>query len=147
MRIRTRMLILFCATIAMLVISLSTFLIYRSTSERLRDLRLSTMALSKEIFRLRYLSDELLTSAKFTTVYDIWAKSKVNMDDLINSFFVNPVLIENMNDGTNKKQVDVLRNVWTLAKNKVNDIAERGRIVPAERACQHIVQFLHRYFS
>jgi hypothetical protein len=64
MKIRTRMFLLLIVTLPALALSVAMFFVYKSINGQFQGIKSQSLFLGKEIFRLRYLSDELLTSSK-----------------------------------------------------------------------------------
>jgi hypothetical protein len=70
MRIRRRMALVLILTAGALAPSLAAFFACTWTSRRLQELRLGSCEFRADIFRFRFLSDEMLTSTSFDGSYE-----------------------------------------------------------------------------
>jgi methyl-accepting chemotaxis protein len=120
------MMVLLAVTLAALILSTSMFFIYKSVDTRLQGLKTSSLMLSKELFRFRYLSDELLTT-EFSTAFKAWDSCRQSTETMIGQFIANPALLRTLNSAEDRKQIDALKNVWELAKEQVKDVSESGK--------------------
>jgi hypothetical protein len=75
-------LLLFVTMLALLM-SVSMFFAYKAATGGFQKLRTDSLNLGKEVFRLRFLSDELLTSTNFKEGYAAWAASLKSTDALL----------------------------------------------------------------
>ncbi len=135
MKILTRLLLLLVVTLAALVMSVSMFFVYKGTSADLEKMRMVSLTLGKEIFRLRYLSDELLTSTHFKSTYPDWSSSLNLIDALIKAYTQDKTVARTMNTEDDAKQRDDLRKAWALAMDQtsaVKEAAEKlgGAVIP-----------------
>jgi methyl-accepting chemotaxis protein len=126
MKIRTRMLLLLAVTLTALVMSVVMFFVYKNANGDLQKLRMDSLTLSKEIFRLRFLSDELLTSTNFKEGYSAWSSCLKSTDGLIRSYSEGKALARIMNTGDDSKRRDALKGVWALAMQQSGKVAEAG---------------------
>lgn len=126
MKIRRRMTLLLFVTLASLLMSVSMFFIYKGANGGLQELKLDSSNLGKEIFRLRFLSDELLTSTNFRESYAAWAASIKSTDALIKSYAQNRTLARALGSGDDAKLREALAKVWELAKQQSSAVAEAG---------------------
>jgi methyl-accepting chemotaxis protein len=134
-KILTRLLLLLVVTLAALVMSVSMFFVYKGTSADLEKMRMVSLTLGKEIFRLRYLSDELLTSTHFKSTYPDWSSSLNLIDALIKAYTQDKTVARTMNTEDDAKQRDDLRKAWALAMDQtsaVKEAAEKlgGAVIP-----------------
>jgi methyl-accepting chemotaxis protein len=126
MKIRSRMALLLTVTLAALLISVSMFFAYKSTIGNLQELRLDSSTLGKEIFRLRFLSDELLTSTNFKEAYAAWTACLKTTDALIREYSADKTLGRTMRSEDDVKQREALGKVWALAQQQAAAVAEAG---------------------
>jgi len=134
-KILTRLLLLLVVTLAALVMSVSMFFVYKGTSADLEKMRMVSLTLGKEIFRLRYLSDELLTSTHFKSIYPDWSSSLNLIDALIKAYTQDKTVAGTMNTEEDAKQRDDLKKAWALTMDQtsaVKEAAEKlsGAVIP-----------------
>jgi methyl-accepting chemotaxis protein len=132
MKIRARMVLLLAVTLTALVLSVSMFFVYKNVDDGLQRLRMDSATLGKEIFRLRFLSDELLTSTNFKEGYAAWSACLKSTDTLVKAYSGNKVLARNLNSAEDSKQREALEGVWTLAAQQAGKVAEAGDGLLAE---------------
>lgn len=135
MKILTRLLLLLVVTLAALVMSVSMFFVYKGTSADLEKMRMISLTLGKEIFRLRYLSDELLTSTRFKSTYPDWSSSLNLIDALIKAYTQDKTVAGTMNTEDDAKQRDDLKKAWALAMDQTSSVKEAaeklsGAVIP-----------------
>jgi hypothetical protein len=107
-KIRTRLVYLLVVTLTALSMSVAMFFVYTGTSGGLQRTRTESLTLGKEIFRLMYLSDELLTSTTFASTFESWKAG--------------------MNSKEDAKQRQALKNVWALVLEQASFVADTGRV-------------------
>jgi len=134
-KILTRLLLLLVVTLAALVMSVSMFFVYKGTSADLEKMRMISLTLGKEIFRLRYLSDELLTSTRFKSTYPDWSSSLNLIDALIKAYTQDKTVAGTMNTEDDAKQRDDLKKAWALAMDQTSSVKEAaeklsGAVIP-----------------
>jgi methyl-accepting chemotaxis protein len=126
MKIRTRMLLMLIVTLTALVMSVSLFFVFKNTEVKLQKMRYDSLYLGKQIFRLRYLSDELLTSTKFKNNYTDWSSALGSTDALIKAYTEDPAIANIMKSGEEANPLDALKNVWALVAEQAKSISESG---------------------
>jgi len=114
-KIRTRMTLLLFVTMLALLMSVSMFFTYKSATGGFQKLRSDSLILGKEVFRLRFLSDELLTSTNFKEGYAAWSASLKSTDALIKKYSEDKALIRTMKSAEDSRQREALGKVWVLA--------------------------------
>jgi hypothetical protein len=114
MKIRGRLFALLVMTLVMFSISSSLFFLYKGTNGALQKLKSESIAIGRDIAQLRYFSDELLTTKKFGAGSDNWSRIFKLTDEAVAEFSANGLLRRIMNTEADKRQRDVLANVWTL---------------------------------
>jgi methyl-accepting chemotaxis protein len=126
------MVLLLAVTLTALVLSVSMFFVYKNVDDGLQRLRMDSATLGKEIFRLRFLSDELLTSTNFKEGYAAWSACLKSTDTLVKAYSEDRVLARNLNSTEDSKQREALEGVWTLAAQQAGKVAEAGDGLVAE---------------
>jgi methyl-accepting chemotaxis protein len=117
---------LLIVTLAALSMSVAMFFIYKTANSGLQKARADSLTLSKEIFRLRYLSDELLTSTAFAAAFEAWQASLKSTDELIKAYVEDRAIARIMNSDEDSKQRDALKNIWALVSDQASFVAETG---------------------
>ncbi len=124
MKIRSRMLLLLVVTLPALVVSVSMFFVYKNVNGELQRMRADSLVLGKEIFRFRYLSDELLTSSTYKGTYEAWKACFAATDALIKAYSSDPVIARTMNSNADVTQRNALKNVWALTVEQGTNVGE-----------------------
>jgi methyl-accepting chemotaxis protein len=114
-----------------LVMSASMFFVYRNANISLQNLMKRTSALSKEVFRLRYSSDELLTSRSFSSAYESWVNTASNTDRLVMNFCSDPSLARTMSKVQEFKPVRSVQALWEIISTQVSAISASAEPVIA----------------
>jgi methyl-accepting chemotaxis protein len=126
MKIRAKMLILLAVTMTALALSVSMFFVYKGKNAELQQIRRESISLSKEIFRFRYLSDELVTSTAYKASFDSWKKCLASTGVLIKAYSENPRLARILSSEDDVKEREALKAVWSLVLDECNAISEAG---------------------
>jgi methyl-accepting chemotaxis protein len=124
MKIRSRMLILLAVTLPALVLSVSMFFVYKDIDARLERMRVDSMTLGKEIFRLRYLSDELLTAPNFEKAIVAWQACLDKTDGLLMVYSSDRTIAKTMNSAEDRTQLDALSAIWNLTIGQANLVSQ-----------------------
>ena len=124
MKIRTRMFLLLVVTLPALALSVAMFFVYSAVNGQFQTIKSLSLSLGKEIFRLRYLSDELLTSSKYAYTYGSWS-SALGLDNaLVSKFCSDPLVVRSLTGPEDAKQLGMLKEKWGSAKNEGDRILE-----------------------
>jgi methyl-accepting chemotaxis protein len=124
MKIRTRMLLLLIVTLPALVLSVAMFFLYKSVNGQFQDIKSRSLSLGKEFFRFRYLSDELLTSTKYSATFQAWSSSFSLDDVLLGRYCSDPILLRTMTSPDDITQRKALKGIWELVKDQANSVKE-----------------------
>jgi methyl-accepting chemotaxis protein len=124
MKIRTRMLLMLVVSLSALILSAALFFIYKDANGRLQKIETATRDLGKEIFRFRYLADELINSQAYQKSYKAWKDDLEATDALVKGYCSDPALRKMMNTKDDSQQLDALKNIWGLVFEKAGSVAE-----------------------
>ncbi len=112
MKIRTRLWLLLVVTLTALIMSVSMFFIYSGENHGLQKMRVDTLNLNRQMYKLRFLSDELLTSRNFEISYDAWSSCVSLTNALVKAYVSDKVIARTMNSDEDARQRDALNSVW-----------------------------------
>jgi methyl-accepting chemotaxis protein len=122
MSIRKRLILLLLTTVLALCLVGAAFLGVKTTTSRYSALKETMLGMKAELFRFRYLSDELLTTEEFTKAYGLWKDQWGLMKKSFSSFGSNPSLLALLKSEDDRGKIEGLSNVWKLADQKAEDV-------------------------
>jgi methyl-accepting chemotaxis protein len=120
------MALVFIVTATTLGLSLAAFFAYERVAGRLQDLRIRSGELRADIFRLRYLSDEMLTLAPFGGAFDKWKAAEQATGEAVGAFVGDPLALRTMASKEDRGRVDGVKAVWALVADQAGPVAEIG---------------------
>lgn len=112
MKIRTRLWLLLVVTLTALSMSVSMFFIYGAAISSFQKMRVDSLNLNKQMYRLRFLSDEMLTSPSFHESYAAWTSALSLTDTMVGAYVSDKAIARTMNSDLDARQRNGLKNVW-----------------------------------
>jgi methyl-accepting chemotaxis protein len=122
MSIRKRLIVLLFTTVLALCLVGTAFLSVKMSTARYSSLKETMLGMKAELFRFRYLSDELLTSEELAKSYGLWKDQYGLMKKSFSSFGSSPALLSILKNEEDRSQAEALSNVWKLAEQKAEDV-------------------------
>jgi len=126
MKIRSRLQTVLVVTFATMILNVAAFAYYSGTTTGLSDIRARSLSLGKELFRFRYLSDELLVVSPFSDVLDSWRASREAIGSAIKAFGNRLALSSLLSGEEDMKQVQSLVAVWALVEEIILEVENVG---------------------
>jgi methyl-accepting chemotaxis protein len=122
MTIRSRLFVLFAIMIAALGLIGGASLEVRLATSRFSSLKETMLSMKSDLFRFRYLSDELLTTQDFPKIYGQWSEQYKLMDSEFSSFGKSPALLSILKSEDDRTAAKSIGNVWKLSKDKAETL-------------------------
>ncbi len=126
MRIRSRLHIVLVVMLITVVVNAVMFVYYAGVTSGLSDIRLRSLNLAKEIFRFRFLSDELVIVSPFSDVFDSWKHSRQSVASAIKAYCDELSRSRFFSNEEDKKQINSLAAVWELVEEIVHEVENAG---------------------
>jgi methyl-accepting chemotaxis protein len=139
MRVRSRLLLVVGAVGLALVLSTASLLVSRSIAAR------SIAALEKastarlEIFRFRYLTDELLLSEDFPKAFERWGESYKSAAAIVSSLPGDPSFAILLSSSSDARQLESISAVWELAAEKADSVSRYAKAFAGEGASGRVI--------
>jgi methyl-accepting chemotaxis protein len=129
MNIRQRLISVLAATIAALALAIASFLAYAMLGTEARTVDREARALTADIFRFRYLTDELVSSPDFRKSFPLWNASIAAVEERMRAFEASRSLARFMKPADRKAAIGKLEKIWALAREQIAPIAEHGELI------------------
>ncbi len=115
MNIKSRLLTILVVSMLALATSAGSLILFEAVFSRLYGYRQSATDLRAELFRFRYLSNELITSGSFARTYDTWTQCEAKLGAALPAFAATPGLSSLMRSAEEHQALDSLAGMWELA--------------------------------
>jgi methyl-accepting chemotaxis protein len=131
MSIKSRLLVILVVSMLALGISAGTLILFESVFGRLYGFRLSASELRSELFRFRYLTDELITSKTFNRTFEQWKASEASLGAKLAAFPATPGLASIMRNDAERQTLGSFAGMWELASSMSAKVADFGEKIAA----------------
>jgi len=115
--------------------------IYAANSS-FNSLRAKISELKLEVFRYRFLSDELLTSTDFPKAFGLWKDQQDILDRSITEFSRDSAVLSAFSGKDSKAKIAGLANIWGLAQKNANIIRPCGQRLADEKISYRVADFM-----
>ncbi len=126
MKIRSRLHIVLIVTLSTMVLNAGMFAYFARTTSGLSDIRIRSLNLGKEIFRFRYLSDELLIVTPFSGTFDSWKASRDAIGSAMKDFGGDRGASIFLSGEADRKQAESLVAIWGVAEEVIREVESAG---------------------
>jgi methyl-accepting chemotaxis protein len=126
MKLRSRLQVVLVVTLATMVLDAAMFGYFAATTSGLSDVRIRSLNLGKEIFRFRYLSDELLVVTPFSKTFEAWKASRDAIGAAMKDYGGERGASVFLSGEADRKQTQALVAVWAVAEEVVREVESAG---------------------
>jgi len=126
MRIRSRLHVVLIVTLSTMVLNAAMFAYFAETTSGLSDVRIRSLNLGKEIFRFRYLSDELLIVTPFSGAFDSWKASREVIGAAMKDYGGDRGASVFLSGDADRKQAQALAAIWAVAEEVIREVESAG---------------------
>ncbi|MDP3179221.1 MAG: methyl-accepting chemotaxis protein, partial [Spirochaetaceae bacterium] len=133
MRIRTRLRFLLVVTSLALALVAGSSLLVTELSGELGTLADQTAAMKAELFRFRYLTDELLITEEMARTYDKWSVSRSRVDGFFSGIDSHPLFDRALRAPEEREALASIAKVWVLARDLAAKVDQEASALAAAR--------------
>ncbi len=144
MSIKARLLALLVATLSALGLSGGAFIYVRAATGELEGLKETALGMKADLFRFRYLSDELLVSSELAKTFGLWSEARDRMEERFTTFGSDPRLLKVLKDEEGKLAADGIGKVWALAREAAANVEKSAAALVEAKIDYRVADYLQR---